>query len=88
MNELTLKELLNEMDRCGDVSGPLFLALLKHEKESAEFAVGYEVSRFHQYNSPHNTTPDHIFDDLESAMRVYAAFNTLLDYYSVPGGAR
>ena len=85
MSELTLKELLKQAEATGDISGSLFSALLKIEMESAEFAVDYIMGRFVKHRTTYSKAPDYMIEDLASALNVYAAFNVLLDYYSVPG---
>lgn len=87
MNELTLKEVLKQAEDTGDFSGALFEELLKIEMESAEFAVDYIMNRFAGYRTTYSKAPDYMVEELANAINVYAAFNTLLDYYSVPGEA-
>lgn len=87
MNELTLKELMRQAEDNGDISGSLFKELLKIEMESAEFAVDYEMERYINARKEYPAVPSCMIEDLAAAINVYAAFNTLLDYYSVPGSA-
>jgi hypothetical protein len=81
-NEMTIKELINLLGDSEDPTGALFKLLLKHEMESADYAVSWCMDRvsketddrLHNFNS-----------DLVDALQVLSAFHTLLDYYSVPG---
>lgn len=86
---MPVREVLEYLDNPhSDVLGEFFALLLRHEYESAQYALNCNITRYDsavENLEDGAVVPDYIATDLADSLNVFTAFATLMKYYGVMG---